>query len=202
MHSQSIEPPQSTSAAPLQSASSPYSTIGRKSLIGSAYSQPVPQRDSEGVPPAQYLGPEFVLEEMGEHGARRVIGLSFPQVILLAALGGGLITTGAIFSLLLGAAVDTPEPQRLLEGLGFSTGFFFVILVSAILFTEANVTMPSVMLACDSPAHDIARFWALAWIGPDRGRRNRRLSTPEPSPSAPPDPTTGSVVRSAPVATE
>ncbi len=121
--------------------------------------------DSQGVPPAQYLGAEFVLEEMGEQGARRVTGLSTPQILLLAMLGGGLITTGAIFSLLLGASVGSPGPQRLLEGLGFSTGFFFVILVSAILFTEANVTMPSVMLACDSPARDLARFWALAWIG-------------------------------------
>ena len=121
--------------------------------------------DSEGVPPAQYLGAEFVLEEMGEQGARRVTGLSTLQILLLAVMAGGLITTGAIFSLLLGASVGSAGPQRLLEGLGFSTGFFFVILVSAILFTEANVTMPSVMLACRSPARDLARFWALAWIG-------------------------------------
>ena len=117
------------------------------------------------MPPAQYLGAEFVLEEMGEHGARPGHRALHPPGPAARGLAGGLITTGAIFSLLLGASVGSPGPQRLLEGLGFSTGFFFVILVSAILFTEANVTMPSVMLACRSPARDLARFWALAWIG-------------------------------------
>lgn len=120
---------------------------------------------SETAPPAQYLDAEQVLEEMGEHGARRVTELSAPQVLLLSAFAGGLITAGAIFSLLLASSVDADGPQRLLEGLGFSTGFFFVILVSAILFTEANVTMPSVVLACSSPAMRIARFWVLAWLG-------------------------------------
>ena len=132
--------------------------------------EPEPRRAShlpevEGVPPAQYLGAERVLETIGHHGALRVEGFGVGQLLVLSGLAGGLITAGAIFSLLLGAAVETPGPQRLLEGLGFSTGFFFVVLVSAILFTEANVTMPSVVLACRSPARSIARFWALAWIG-------------------------------------
>jgi formate transporter len=119
----------------------------------------------KAVPPAQYLGAEFVIETMGEQGAERVTRFSVPQIFLLAVLGGAFITAGAIFSLLLGASVGSPGPQRLLEGLGFSTGFFFVILASAVLFTEANVTMPSVFLACRSPVARIARFWALAWLG-------------------------------------
>jgi formate transporter len=117
------------------------------------------------VPPAQYLGAEYVLKTMGEHGAGRLTGLSVLQVLVLAAMGGAFITAGALFSLLLGAGVGAPGPQRLLEGLGFSTGFFFVILSSAVLFTEANVTLPSAMLACQSPARRIARFWLLAWVG-------------------------------------
>ena len=124
-----------------------------------------PDSPSERVPPAQHLEPERVLEEIGHQGAQRITGLGVGQILLLAVIAGGLITAGALFSLLLGASVESPGPQRLLEGLGFSTGFFFVILVSAILFTEANVTMPSVMLACESPARRIARFWALAWLG-------------------------------------
>lgn len=123
---------------------------------------PAPRK---GLPPAQHLEPERVLEEIGHQGAQRITGLGVGQILLLAVIAGGLITAGALFSLLLGASVESPGPQRLLEGLGFSTGFFFVILVSAILFTEANVTMPSVMLACESPARRIARFWALAWLG-------------------------------------
>ena len=111
------------------------------------------------MPPEQYLGAERVLETLGAHGAQRVTVLSVGQVLALAVIAGGLITAGALFSLLLGASVEATGPQRLLEGLGFSTGFFFVILVSAILFTEANVTMPSVALACEKPARDLARFW-------------------------------------------
>lgn len=124
-----------------------------------------PDRGEASAPPAQYLDAEHVLETMGEHGAGRVTGLSVGQILVLAAIAGGFITAGAIFSLLLGASVEASGPQRLLEGLGFSAGFFFVILVSAVLFTEANVTMPSVYLACQSPARQIARFWALAWLG-------------------------------------
>lgn len=124
-----------------------------------------PDRGEASAPPAQYLDAEHVLETMGEHGAGRVTGLSVGQILVLAVIAGGFITAGAIFSLLLGASVEASGPQRLLEGLGFSTGFFFVILVSAVLFTEANVTMPSVYLACKSPARQIARFWVLAWLG-------------------------------------
>ncbi len=122
-------------------------------------------RTAGNPPPTQYLDAENVLQTMGHHGAQRVSGMSAPQILVLAAMAGAFITAGAIFSLLLGASVESTGPQLLLEGLGFSTGFFFVVLASAILFTEANVTMPSTFLACGSPARRIARFWALAWIG-------------------------------------
>ena len=120
---------------------------------------------ADGAPPAQHLDAENVLRTMGHHGARRVTEMSALQVVLLATVAGAFITAGAIFSLLLGASVESTGPQLLLEGLGFSTGFFFVILASAILFTEANVTMPSTFLACRTPLRRISRFWALAWIG-------------------------------------
>jgi formate transporter len=91
--------------------------------------------------------------------------MSVPKVLVLAAMGGAFVTAGALFSLLLGSGVEASGPQRLLEGFAFSAGFFFVILSSAILFTEANVTLPSTLLACSSPTVRLARFWALAWIG-------------------------------------
>jgi formate transporter len=102
---------------------------------------------------------------MGHHGALRVTRMSAPQILILAAMAGAFITAGALFSLLLASQVEPAGPKRLLEGLAFSSGFFFVILSSAILFTEANVTLPSTVLACGSPARRIVRFWALAWIG-------------------------------------
>jgi len=123
-----------------------------------------PQRPT---PPAQYVGAEHVLDVMGRAGARRIRELSVVQILVLGALGGGFITVGALFSVLLASGVDSPGPQRLLEGLGFSAGFFFVILSEAALFTEANVALPATLLRhdVDAPGRRVARFWALAWIG-------------------------------------
>jgi formate transporter len=124
-----------------------------------------PEQPNDDLPPNQYLEADRVLTELGEHGTRRVTGMTAPQILVLGALAGGFITMGALFSLLLGSAVEAEGPKRLLEGFGFATGFFFVILSSAILFTEANVTMPSTVLAARSPGRQIARFWILAVIG-------------------------------------
>jgi formate/nitrite transporter FocA (FNT family) len=119
------------------------------------------------TPPAQYVGAEYVLDRMGRAGVRRIRSLSAIQILVLGAIGGGFITVGALFSVLLGAGVHAPGPQRLLEGLGFSAGFFFVILAEAALFTEANVTLPATLLrhSVDAPGRRVARFWALAWVG-------------------------------------
>ncbi len=118
-------------------------------------------------PRAQYLAPEYVLGEMAEFGHHRIMACSVPQILVLGAMGGAFITAGALFSVLLGAGVSAPGPQRLLEGLGFSAGFFFVILSHAALFTEANVVLPATLLGRRSPGlvGRVARFWALAWIG-------------------------------------
>lgn len=129
--------------------------------------QPQTSHPEAGVPPAQYLGPEYILGEMAEFGHHRIMACTVPQILVLGALGGAFVTAGALFSILLGAGVSSPGPQRLLEGLGFSAGFFFVILSHAVLFTEANVVLPATLLGRESPGlvARVARFWALAWIG-------------------------------------
>jgi formate transporter len=121
----------------------------------------------EQRPPEQYLRAEYVVREMAATGATRVDSLSTTRILVVAAMGGGFITVGALFSVLLGAGVSTPGPARLLEGLGFSAGFFFVILSGAVLFTEANVVLPAILLErpTGSAVGRIARFWALAWVG-------------------------------------
>ena len=60
------------------------------------------------------------------------------RAFVLAVLGGGFITVGALFSLLLADGAGSTGTMRLLEGIGVSTGFFFVVLSEAVLFTEAN----------------------------------------------------------------
>ena len=118
-------------------------------------------------PSPQYLSAGHVVAEMADHGTRRMQTLSVLQILVLAMLGGGFVTVGALFSVLLAVGIGSPGAQRLIEGLGFSAGFFFVILSDAVLFTEANVVLPATILRCrrSSRLATIARFWALAWAG-------------------------------------
>lgn len=130
------------------------------------------------IPAPQYVDAEHVLDAMGREGDSRIRSLGALQIVVLGIVAGGFITMGALFSVLLGAGVEAPGPQRLLEGLGFSAGFFFVILSAAALFTEANVTLPATLVQRDrlSACARVLRFWGLAWAGnligaPAIGRR-------------------------------
>ena len=117
-------------------------------------------------PEAQYLTSEHVIEEFYHHGLNRLENLSTSQVLVLAMMGGGFITMGALFSVLLAQGTDTAGVKLLLEGLGFSAGFFFIILSSAALFTEANVVLPATLLQHKTGiASKVLRFWGLTWIG-------------------------------------
>jgi len=55
----------------------------------------------------------------------------------------------------------------LLQGFGFSTGFFMVILSHAVLFTETNVVLPASYLNCtrSDVAIGALKFWLLAIVG-------------------------------------
>ncbi|MBM3262556.1 MAG: formate/nitrite transporter family protein [candidate division Zixibacteria bacterium] len=119
------------------------------------------------VPAAQYMSSEHVINEFYHHGLKRLQRLSALQVLLLALMAGGLITMGALFSVLLAQGIEAEGPKRLVQGLAFTAGFFSVILSSAILFTEVNVVLPATLLHL----HDkslitrVMRFWLLTWIG-------------------------------------
>lgn len=123
--------------------------------------------DHGDTPAPQYVDAERVLDAMGREGDERIRSKSVLQIVVLGVLAGGFITMGALFSVLLGAGVGSPGPQRLLEGLGFSAGFFFVILSGAVLFTEANVTLPATIMRRGrlSACGRVLRFWGLAWLG-------------------------------------
>lgn len=123
---------------------------------------------SDGPAPArQYLSAEGVIGEMCRFGAERVLTLSWLQTLVLAVVAGALITGGALLSVLVSAGVGASGSERLLQGVGFSAGFLFVILAHAVLFTEANVVLPAVLLRGDpqATAARIGRFWVLAWVG-------------------------------------
>jgi formate transporter len=116
-------------------------------------------------PAAQHLAAPTVLAEMARFGRGRVGQLTPSRALVLAVLGGGFITVGALFSVLLSAGVDADGPRRFLEGFGFSAGFFFVVLAEAVLFTEANVVLPTTLLDDRHQWVRVVRFWAIAWVG-------------------------------------
>lgn len=118
-------------------------------------------------PNAQYLSPEHVLGEMCRFGRSRIEHLSWLQLFMLGGIGGAFITAGALFSVLLSDGVTVPAAKHLLAGLGFSTGFFFVVISHAALFTEANVVLPAVLAygRTRTIVAKVARYWAIVWIG-------------------------------------
>ncbi len=59
---------------------------------------------------------------------RRLLDAPIVHLGVMSVYAGALIAIGVLFSVLLGAGVMSEGPRRLLEGLGFSTGFFFVVL--------------------------------------------------------------------------
>ena len=129
--------------------------------------------DQADLPESQYLDPDVVLLEMAHLGAKRATSLAASKVLVLSLLAGGFITVGALFSVALGTGVETEGAKQLLEGFGFSIGFFLVILTGALLFTEVNVELPATLLARrrseSSSAMDlvgpVARLWVLAAVG-------------------------------------
>ena len=123
--------------------------------------------DAEIRPAAQYLSSEHVIDELSRYGIHRIRDTSIPQIMVLSMMGGGFITMGALFSVLLSEQVQALGPRYLLQGLGFSAGFFFVILSGAILFTEANVVLPSTLLLQRPRVllRKLIVFWALALVG-------------------------------------
>ena len=122
---------------------------------------------ANALPPPQDLSSEHVIEELSRYGMQRLRDTSVPQILVLSVLGGGFITMGALFSVLLSEQVQVLGLRYLLQGFGFSTGFFFVILSGSIIFTEANVVLPSTLLQQHTKPllGRLIVFWALAFIG-------------------------------------
>lgn len=123
--------------------------------------------DEQEAPPAQFLAPDRVMTEMAAVGSRRVAERSVAEVLVLSTVAGGLLTTGALLSILLATGASSEGTTRLLEGVGFSVGFFAVILSGTLLFTEVNVEMPATLLGGESAdlGRQVLRLWVLAAIG-------------------------------------
>ena len=118
------------------------------------------------TPTRQHLAAYEVLPAM-KREAEYFLTRSTRQILVLALAGGMFVTLGALFSLLLSDGFSAPGAVLLMQGLGFSTGFFMIILSRSAVFTEANVIFPASYLQGIPANHltTILRFWGIAWIG-------------------------------------
>ncbi len=82
-------------------------------------------------------------------------------------LAGAFIAAGALLATLLVVDIDAVGMRRLLEGFGFSVGFFVVILSGGLLFTEVNVEIPATMLSgrAEDVRHQLLRLRVPAAAG-------------------------------------
>ncbi len=134
--------------------------------------QDMNDHDEMDLPASRYIAPEDVLFEMAEAGSKRACSLRSDQVLILSVLAGGFISIGAVFSTLIATGTENEGIKRLLEGFGFSTGFFLVVLSGALLFTEVNVELPATLLGHRRDTsgrgrlhHAVLKLWGLAAIG-------------------------------------
>ena len=115
----------------------------------------------------RFLDVHKVVEEMSRETWRNLHGLTTLKAYILSVMGGAFITVGALFSILLSAGVSTTGVALLLQGLGFSTGFFMVILTGALLFSESNVVLPASVLKCTQKTliNRALKFWLITIAG-------------------------------------
>jgi len=123
------------------------------------------------APPNRFLDVEHVVGEITRETSDHIQEYSIGKILLLAVMAGAFITFGAFFSILISAGVEPLGIKLLLQGFGFSVGFFMVILAHAVLFTETNVVLPASYLNCSrgDVASGAIKFWILAIIGNTAG---------------------------------
>lgn len=113
--------------------------------------------------PPEYLKAEYVSEHLAAEGHDH-LQMSVGRSAVSAFLAGAFVTFGALLSVLLSAGIDTEGITLLIQGLSFAIGYYFVALAGVALFTEANVSLPDVLLARKQPHRHLSRFWSSTFL--------------------------------------
>ncbi|WP_051119563.1 formate/nitrite transporter family protein [Gillisia sp. CAL575] len=115
----------------------------------------------------RFLNIQDVVSEMSRETISNTLKLSPLKALILSVLAGMFITFGALFSILISAGVETLGISLLLQGFGFSVGFFMVIMTGSLLFSETNVVLPASILSCTSKQMIMGafKFWSIAIVG-------------------------------------
>jgi formate/nitrite transporter FocA (FNT family) len=116
-----------------------------------------------GDSPPEYLPARDVPERLAASGEKH-LHQRLGAAMVSAVLAGAFVTFGALLAVLVSAGIATEGLRLLTQGLAFAVGYYFVALAGVALFTEANVSLPDVLLQCGKrPAH-LARFWSLTLL--------------------------------------
>lgn len=108
--------------------------------------------------------PEEIARQVARSGARKA-RMQAAATMMLAAMAGAFISLGAVFASSIGAgSVLGVGPTRLLMGIGFSVGLFFVVVTGAELFT-GNSLMITSLLSRQVGVGVVARNWTLVYAG-------------------------------------
>lgn len=110
----------------------------------------------------EYLKAGYVSERLAAKGQEHLHQDLGPSLVS-AALAGAFVTFGALLSVLLSTGVETEGVVLLIQGLAFAVGYYFVALAGVALFTEANVSLPDVLLQCHKRPVHLIRFWSLTF---------------------------------------
>jgi formate/nitrite transporter len=114
-------------------------------------------------PQREYLKAEYASQALAAEGHEH-LSLGLGRATGSALLAGAFVTFGALLSILIPAGVETEGIFLLLQGLTFAVGYYFVALAGVALFTEANISLPDVLLQRDKPHVHLTRFWALTFV--------------------------------------
>jgi formate/nitrite transporter FocA (FNT family) len=117
----------------------------------------------EGHLQGEFLKSKYASQAMAAEGHEH-LDLSLGRATGSALLAGSFVTFGALLSILIPAGVETEGIFLLLQGLAFAVGYYFVALAGVALFTEANISLPDVLLQRNKPHAHLARFWALTFV--------------------------------------
>ncbi len=115
----------------------------------------------------RFLDVHLVVKEMSRQTWHHLKELTLLKTFILSVMAGAFITFGALFSVLVSAGVETTGLALLLQGFGFSVGFFMVILSGALLFSETNVVLPASLLNCSTKELLLGafKFWGITVVG-------------------------------------
>lgn len=115
----------------------------------------------------RFLDVHLLVKEMSRQTWYHLKELTLLKSFVLAVMAGAFITFGALFSVLISAGVKTTGLILLLQGFGFSVGFFMVILSGALLFSETNVVLPASLLHCSTKELLLGafKFWGITIVG-------------------------------------